>query len=133
MSSSDDIPARREKEELDEQAQELAKALGAALDSDVYFALFLFKANGAMKFITDATELADVDVIVDRWKQKVFGGAIAGESAAAEMRRLRMYLVNAEISSCSDKPAEIVDAAIARIREIKDRYRQDVPPGRRIL
>lgn len=127
------IPARLEKQELEEYSLELANAIGSALPDDVYFALFIYKDDGSSKFISDAKEMADVDVIVDRWKAKVFGGPVVGESATAEIRRLRMYLVNAEISSCKDSPAAIVDAAIARIREIKDRYRQDVPAGRRIL
>lgn len=133
LTTDGSIPARLDKQELEEYSLSLANAIGSALPDDVYFALFIYKADGSSKFISDAMDLADVDVIVDRWKEKVFGGPVVGQSATAEIRRLRMYLVNAEISSCKDSPAAIVDAAIARIREIKDRYRQDVPAGRRIL
>jgi hypothetical protein len=123
------------KGELDDYSQEIAGVISDALPDDVQFGLFLYKSDGSVKFIGDG-ELADVDVVVDRWKRKAFGGDLAQDpswNAAAELRRLRMYLVNSEITKCPDDPSSIVSAAINRIREIKHRYFEDVPAGKRVL
>lgn len=123
------------KKELDDVSHELAESLQKSLPEDVSFALFIYRPDGSVKYISSG-QLDDVDTIIERWRAKVFGGdhvKIGAKGAIANIRRLRMFLVNSEISSCKDDPEGIVDAAIARIREIKARYRADVPPGRRIL
>jgi hypothetical protein len=115
------IEPRIVKGELDDYSHEIAGVISGALPDDVNFALFIYKDDGSTKFIGDG-ELADVDVVVDRWKRKVFGGDLAQDpswNAAAEVRRLRMYLVNVEIPDCPDDPSSIVSAAINRLREMR--------------
>jgi hypothetical protein len=129
------IATRIERKEMDEYSHDVAAALEEALPEDVKFALFLYRRDeaGSVKYISNGS-LDDANAIVERWKQKVFAGVNdTSWTAAAEVRRLRMYLVNSEITKCDDDPSAIVSAAINRIREIKARYREDVPPGRRIL
>jgi hypothetical protein len=135
------IPRILDREDLEDQTAEIARAIGVALDEDLRFALFVFRPEtAATKFITNAGELTDVELIVYRWHRAVWPEDTREgpdrfdiPTAELELNRLRMYLVNAEVTKCSHEPADIVDVAIARIREIKDRYRKDVPPGRRIL
>jgi hypothetical protein len=129
------IAPKIDQKEMDDYSHDVADALAGALPEDVRFAVFLYRRDesGSVKYISNG-EAVDVSAIVDRWKQRVFAGVNdTSWTAAAEVRRLRMYLVNSEIPKCDDDPSAIVSAAINRIREIKARYREDVSPGRRVL
>lgn len=137
MSDTPVIPIARaaDKQELEDASHSIAESLQGALPEGVSFALFLYRDDGSVKYISSGS-LEDADTIMARWRAKVFGGPLATDperAATVQLRRLRMWLVNTQISSCKEDAESIVTAAMKRIEEVVKRYRQDVPPGRRVL
>lgn len=60
-----------EQKELDESSLEVASALQDSLPDDCSFALFIYRPNGATKYISSGST-EDVDAIITRWRAAVF-------------------------------------------------------------